>query len=261
MLAVRFGRPFPLGERFLPGSRRSPTTPSSRGTRNLKNAAALVYDPPMFKPERIFPIRISSRWIPLFRVMITAFLLAACSSGASLSRLPADSVILAFGDSLTYGTGAGAGESYPAILERKIGRRVVNSGIPGEVTRAGLDRLRETLDRERPALLVLCHGGNDLLRRMKREDTAGHLRAMIRTARERGAEVVLVAVPAPGLSLTPPSFYGEIAKEMSVPLDESTLSAILSDGALKSDAIHPNAAGYERMAEAVAALLRKHGAL
>jgi lysophospholipase L1-like esterase len=138
---------------------------------------------------------------------------------------------------------------------------VVNSGVPGEVTRAGLARLAEALDREKPALLILCHGGNDLLRRLSREETAGNLRAMIRMARERRAGVVLIAVPAPGFSLSPSSIYGEIAREMSVPLDDSTLSAILSDGALKSDTIHPNAAGYRRMAEAVSALLKKHGAL
>jgi lysophospholipase L1-like esterase len=229
--------------------------------RDLKKPATLVHDPTMSKLLKVFPIRFQFRWTSLCQVLAIAFFLAACSSDSALTSLPADSVILAFGDSLTYGTGAGAGESYPAVLERIIGRRVVNSGVPGEVTRAGLARLAEALDREKPALLILCHGGNDLLRRLSREETAGNLRAMIRMARERRAGVVLIAVPAPGFSLSPSSIYGEIAREMSVPLDDSTLSAILSDGALKSDTIHPNAAGYRRMAEAVSALLKKHGAL
>ena len=55
--------------------------------------------------------------------------------------------------------------------------------------------------------------------------------------------------------------YKEIAKEFKIPLEEKTLSDILADNSLKSDLIHPNAAGYRRLAEAVAALLKKSGAI
>lgn len=204
------------------------------------------------------------------RARLTAFVLVAavsvgasiaCSSGPALPRLSGDAVILAFGDSLTHGTGAAPGESYPAILERLVGRRVVNAGLPGEVASEGLARLPEVLDRERPALMILCHGGNDLLRRLDLRQTENHLRAMIGLARERGAAVAVIAVPSPGLALSPPPFYRETAAEMRVPIEEKALSAVLSDGSLKSDYIHPNAAGYRVLAEAIAALLKRSGAL
>jgi acyl-CoA thioesterase-1 len=149
-----------------------------------------------------------------------------------------------FGDSLTFGTGATLTESYPAIRERLVGRRVVSSGVPGEVTNEGLSRLREVLAREKPALLILCHGGNDLLRRLDRQQTAKNLRAMIRLARDRGVVVVIIAVPAPGIALSPPTFYRELAAEMGLPVEVEALTMVLSDGSLKSDFIHPNAAGY-----------------
>ncbi len=170
--------------------------------------------------------------------------LAACSSENRLPRLAGNAVIVAFGDSLTYGTGADAGESYPAVLEKMTGLRVVNAGVPGDVTGEGLSRL--------PGVLV---------RRLDPQQTARNIQAMIRLAREKGAAVVLVAVPSMGLSLSPPPLYREIAKRLSVPLEAKALPSVLSDTSLKSDYIHPNAAGYRRIAEAVAGLLKRSGAI
>jgi lysophospholipase L1-like esterase len=196
----------------------------------------------------------------LLTIMASAFMMV-CSSYAKSPRLTSDAVILAFGDSLTFGTGAAPTKSYPAILERLVGRRVVNAGVPGEVTEEGLSRLSEVLEREKPALLILCHGGNDLLRRLNQQQIANNLRAMIRLARERGVVVVIIAVPFAGIALSPPPFYREIATEMKVPVEENALTTVLSDGSLKSDYIHPNAAGYSRLAESIAALLKKSGAV
>ena len=196
----------------------------------------------------------------LLAIMVGTVLMA-CSSDAKSPRLASDAVILAFGDSLTFGTGAAPTESYPAILESLVGRRVVNSGVPGEVTGEGLSRLPEVLEKEKPALMILCHGGNDMLRRLDQRQTADNLRAMIRLAHERGAAVVMVAVPSPGIALSPPPFYRETAAEMKIPFDEKALAMVLSDGSLKSDYIHPNAAGYHQLAESIAALLKKSGAV
>jgi len=185
----------------------------------------------------------------------------ACSDGVKLPRLADNAVILAFGDSLTYGTGAEQTESYPAVLEQLIGRKVVNAGIPGEVTAQGLSRLPEVLEKEKPALMVICHGGNDMLRRLNQQQAANNLRNMIRLAQERRVAVVLIAVPAPGISLSPPHMYREIAKDLALPLEEKIIPAVLTDGSLRSDYIHPNAAGYRRIAEALATLLKKGGAI
>ncbi len=188
-------------------------------------------------------------------------LLTGCSQVAQSPHLAADGVVLAFGDSITAGTGASSGESYPEILGSLIGRSVVNAGVPGEVTAEGAARLPELLESVKPALLILCHGGNDLLRHMDQRQAADNLRGMIRMARERGVAVVLVAVPSPDLSLKPPAFYDELAAESGLPIESKALGKILGKGSLKSDYIHPNAAGYRQLAEALAALLRKSGAI
>src|SRR5258706_904089 len=192
---------------------------------------------------------------------VLALLASGCSQPAKLAPLPADAVLLAFGDSLTYGTGANEEESYPAQLARLTGRRVVREGVPGEVSETGLARLPEALDEHRPRLLLLCHGGNDFLRRLPKEKTAENVRAMIRLAKARGVEVLLIGTPEPGFTVTPAAFYGDIAKEFRIPYEGEVLGKILKDGSLKSDQVHPNAKGYLLMAERVAELLRKSGAL
>lgn len=196
--------------------------------------------------------------VPLLAVLM---FFTACSKAPQLPPLAADATILAFGDSLTFGTGAGESESYPAVLTSLTGRKVVNAGVSGEVSATGLQRLPELLEREHPALLILCHGGNDLLAHQSQQLIADNLRAMMRIAAERGVPVLLVAVPAPDLSLKPPSLYEELAKEFHVPIELKILPHILSRGNLKSDHIHPNAAGYRMFAEALAKLLKKSGAL
>ena len=191
-----------------------------------------------------------------------ALALAACGGSApKLAKLPADAVVLAFGDSLTFGTGAQPEASYPAVLEKLIERTVWSAGVPGETSAAGLARLPSALDYYQPRLLILCHGGNDFLRQLGDAQAAENLRAMIRLARQRGIDVALIGVPKPGLLPSPPDFYAAIAKEFGLPYEEAALKTIMRDNELKSDLAHPNARGYAKLAEAVAALLKKSGAL
>lgn len=199
----------------------------------------------------------------LFRLMLVTVMLlaAACCKTPQLPPLGADATILAFGDSLTAGTGAAGTESYPAVLAGMTGRRVINAGLPGEVSASGLHRLPELLEQEHPSLLILCHGGNDLLGRLDQRQLADNLRGMLRTAREKGVPTLLIAVPAADLSLTPPDIYAELAKEFAIPVESKALPHILGKSRLKSDHIHPNAAGYRALAEAVLQLLKKSGAL
>ena len=184
-------------------------------------------------------------------------LLASCSSQPELSRLPPDATILAFGDSLTYGSGAKRDESYPAVLSRLTGLEVINAGIPGEVTSEGLARLPDVLDDVQPQLMIICHGGNDMLRQQGLQRAEKNLRSMIQLAQQQGVSVVLMAVPKPGVLLSSADFYEVIAEDMQIPFEGDVVADVLSKRSLKSDLIHPNAKGYDIIAEALFQLMKE----
>lgn len=188
--------------------------------------------------------------------------LAGCGGGQpQLDPLSEDATILAFGDSLTHGSGVTKAQSYPSQLAKLINRKIINAGIPGELTADGLKRLPGLLDQHRPDLMILIHGGNDMLRKKDLNKAADNLRAMIREAKNRNISVVMMAVPNPTLILSPAGFYEEVAEDMNVPIEIDAISDILQYPSNKSDAVHPNEKGYRVMAGAVKDLLVESGAL
>ena len=197
-------------------------------------------------------------------ITFSLWLLFAAGCGGNVpkvSKLAASDVIVAFGDSLTFGTGATEAESYPLVLGQLIGRTVVRAGVPGEVTEGGLARLPEVIEEHKPKLMIVCLGGNDMLRKVDEGQTKSNLRTIIKTIRAQGIAVVLVGVPKPALLTGAPPFFEEIAKEFGIPYEGKIVTDVLYQRDQKSDAIHPNAKGYRRIAEAIATLLKKAGAV
>jgi acyl-CoA thioesterase I len=176
--------------------------------------------------------------------------------------LSKDATILAFGDSLTAGYGASSGKDYPTQLQRLSGIKVINAGISGEVSADGLKRLPELLQQYKPKLVILCHGGNDILRKKSMHQLQENLRQMIILIQNSGADVLLVTVPNFSLlGLSPLPLYEELADEYKLMFAEDVLSDILSKNQLKSDTIHPNDKGYKIMAERFYEILSDEGLL
>ena len=199
---------------------------------------------------------------PLLTLLLLLSVAACSDRGPRLAPLGSDAVILAFGDSITYGTGSSREDSYPAVLQQLSGLEVVNAGIPGEVTAGGLGRLAATLEEVQPQLMILCLGGNDMLRKKDLQQAERNLEQMIRISREQGVPVLLLGVPRPAIfGLQSADFYYTLAERLQVPLEDEALPEILSEKGLKSDQIHPNSAGYRQLAEALYAKLKSSGAL
>ena len=197
-----------------------------------------------------------------FLLSIVILIASGCGEkSSSLSPLSGSSVILAYGDSLTYGYNVNRSESYPAKLEVLTGISVVNSGVSGEVSAQGLKRLPKVLDEHHPQLLILCHGGNDLLRKMDLEEMELNIRSMIQLSLDRDIPVILLGVPKPGIFLSSFDVYERIANSMNIIFIEDLISDVLRDKSLKSDSIHPNKKGYNIMAEEIYSLLSDKGAI
>lgn len=175
--------------------------------------------------------------------------------------LTKDAKVLAFGDSLTFGIGVLPEDSYPARLQALIQRTVINGGVAGELSGEGLKRLPIWLDEYEPSLLILCHGANDLLRSLSEEKAAANLKAMVKMARDRGIDVLLIAVPKFGVMRTPPKFYEAIGREFDIPVETFALEQIVRHKEYHSDSVHPNPKGYQLIADSVLKDLRQSGAI
>jgi acyl-CoA thioesterase-1 len=194
---------------------------------------------------------------------LCAFLLACGKTKIpALPYLASDAVVLAFGDSLTHGTGTSVDKAYPAQLERLINHRVLVEATPGDNTADGLRKISDTLDRHAPALLILCLGGNDFLHKQAEPDTVNNLSRIIEQAKDRGISVLLIGVPKPALlGLRGAEFYADLAQRYGLPLENKIVAQLLSSESTRSDRFHPNAAGYAELAQAVATLLQQTGAI
>ena len=195
-----------------------------------------------------------------------ALLLAACSrKRPRMDALPAGSAVLALGDSLTYGTGASSETSYPTVLAKLTGWNVVNAGVPGDTAAGALARLPGLLQEHQPRLVIVSIGGNDFLRRMPPADTRANVRGICEQSAASGAQVLLVAIPelsafaAAARSLSDHPLYAEVAAELKVPLHARGWAEVLRQDAMRSDAVHANARGYEAFATGLAARARELG--
>lgn len=158
--------------------------------------------------------------------------------------------ILVLGDSLSAGYGLGQGQSWPALLEKRLREQrldysVVNASISGDTTAGGRSRIGAALDQAHPAVVIIALGGNDGLRGLPVAAMRDNLHAMIEAARARKARVVLA-----GMKLPPnygPDYtrafeqsYAELAKRHKTALLPFLLDGVAEKRELfQADGIHP----------------------
>ena len=185
--------------------------------------------------------------------------LTGCSK-PQLTSLNSESVILAFGDSLTFGYGVTPAHSYPAVLESLGGVKVINGGVSGETTAEGLLRLPALLEEHKPSIVVLLEGGNDVLQKVPEPQIEANLRRMIELIQSRGAQVVLIGVPEKKIFGSALPLYERLAEQYHVPLEAEIVASLIKRPSMKSDFVHFNEKGYAALAEAIYEIMVEHGA-
>ena len=171
-------------------------------------------------------------------------------------------LLVALGDSLTAGLGLDVDEAYPARLERALrdagyAVTVVNAGVSGDTSAAGLARAEWALEGD-VRILILALGGNDGLRGLPADQMKRNLSQILSLAAERGIRVLLAGMEAPpnfGATYTAQfrAVFEDLAREHDVAFLPFLLDGVAADPALnQADGIHPNAEG----AAIVAALVR-----
>ena len=193
-------------------------------------------------------------------LLLTLAFMAGCERH-NLQPVAQQSVILAFGDSLTAGMGVQKPDSYPAVLSRLVNRKVINAGLNGETTQQALTRLPMVLAEHNPKLVILFSGGNDFLRKVPVNQTKANLQQMIELIQQSGAEVLLVGVPEKKLFADSAELYAELSEENGVPLEDEIVANLMVRASMKSDFVHFNEKGYQALAEAIYQSLQTSGAI
>lgn len=190
---------------------------------------------------------------------------AAAEQPAATAPAPAPTAndtrpqIVALGDSLTAGLGLLESQAYPALLQKDLdsdGYRfeVVNAGISGDTSAAGLQRLDWTLQGD-VKILILELGANDGLRGLPPDQMKKNLAAIIDRAQQKNIAVLLLGMEAP------PNFgpeyatafrrvYRDLAREHRIAFMPFMLDGVAGNAALnQADGIHPTAHGTEIVAD------------
>jgi acyl-CoA thioesterase I len=156
--------------------------------------------------------------------------------------------VVVLGDSLSYGTGSRSGQGYVRLLQQWTGHRIVNRGVPGDTTAGALQRLQRDVLNLKPSLVLVQLGGNDHLRGVDPSRTFANLDSIVAGIQKDGGAVMLLGHQGWLPYSQSVAHYKRIAEARRTAFVPDILRGILDEPALRSDNIHPNDAGYQKMA-------------
>jgi lysophospholipase L1-like esterase len=186
---------------------------------------------------------------------VLALLAGGCRRSWTITNAyPSGANVIAFGDSLTEGYRVGPGEGWPEQLSAIVGRPILNRGVSGNTTGDALARLERDVLAQDPRVVLVCLGGNDMLRRMPADQQFDNLRTIVRRIQDKGALVVLIGTE--GFKILRRVDYGDryeaLARETGAVYVPDLMKGVLADPGLMTDQIHPNARGYAKIARRIA---------
>lgn len=165
--------------------------------------------------------------------------------------------IIALGDSLIEGVGATEGNDLVSLLSAELGEPIKNFGRSGDTTESALNRIQEIFkESSNPKIAIILLGGNDFLRKVPKEETFKNLGQIIDEFQKRGAAVLLLGIRGGVLSDSFEKEFEILQKTHQTAYVPNVLKGLLGDSRYMYDSIHPNNAGYQKIAEKVAPTLK-----
>jgi len=205
-----------------------------------------------------------------FRYILLVFILVSCGDApkkeadsaptktvddVTAAKTSEEKIILFFGNSLTAGYGLDTEEAFPALIQNRLDSlgldyTAINSGLSGETTSAGLNRLDWVLN-QKVDIFVLELGANDGLRGIPIKETRENLQAIIDRVRKKNADTQIVLA---GMQIPPnmgqtyagefQQLFPELAEKNDVKLIPFLLQGVAGRLDLnQDDGIHPTSEG------------------
>ena len=166
--------------------------------------------------------------------------------------------IMLYGDSLMAGYGLPQNENLSSVLPSKFNLaesqlQIINASVSGNTSSNGLARLDWSLE-DKPNIVILCLGANDMLRGIDPKLTKQNLNQIIEKMIQNGSKVILAGMRSPesmgkNYQQKFDLIYQELAEEHEVIFMPFLLEGVaLEKDYLQSDYKHPNALGVNIMA-------------
>lgn len=196
----------------------------------------------------------------LFIILSLLFIVAVAAgffffSRATGSKAPdpaacAGLKVAALGDSLVTGYGASTPGGFVTFLSQRTGTAITNHGENGDTAAEGLARVPEALA-EQPDVVIVLLGGNDALQKVPQATTRANLDALLAQLEAAHVKIVLAGVLG-GLGIDPyQSMFADLARAHHAVYVGNVLAGLIGNRQLMSDEVHPNEAGYQRIADKV----------
>ncbi len=225
----------------------------------------------------------AGKWLQYGASALIVHLASACSQSAtpppppqqetqanakSATPVTSGKLVVAFGDSLYAGYNLDHGKGLAPVLERSLNAagvkaQVINAGVSGDTTAAGLARLAFTLDGlpRKPDLALVGLGGNDMLRGLAPAETRKNLDAILAELKKRGVPILLTGMLAspnmgPDYAVAFNPIFPDLAKKYDAALYPFMLDGVIGNRALLlEDGIHPNPRGVETIVKGLEPLV------
>jgi len=195
--------------------------------------------------------------------------------GTEITSLKADSLnmekkyIIFFGNSLTAGYGLDPSDAFPALIQKRLDSlglyfTVVNAGLSGETTAAGVNRVDWVIGQQPVDVFVLELGGNDGLRGIPVQETQKNLLSIIEKVRTKHPNAIVILA---GMMIPPnmgstyskdfQAVFPAVAKQANVKLIPFILENVGGEKELNlPDGIHPTEEGHKLVMENVWTMLK-----